>query len=103
MTTPPDGVFATGASDKADWVLDAAREPGVDYATATYASVFNPRQRWYYFPDMTPDETIVFKAWDSSPDAPIGCLHAAFRDPFVPETATPRVSAETRYLCFFDS
>jgi hypothetical protein len=27
---------------------------------------FNPRHRWYYFPDMTRDELLLFKLYDSS-------------------------------------
>ena len=31
--------------------------------------------------DLTPDEVIVFKGYDSDPAEPYGCLHGAFRHP----------------------
>lgn len=107
LTAPPQDVPLALCDqrtvEKSDWVLGKAREPGVDYATDTYSSVYNPNQQWYYFSDMTLDEMIVFKAWDNGPDAPIGCLHGAFRAPGVPNETPPRVSAESRYLCFFEA
>lgn len=57
--------------------------------------------RWYYFPDMTPDEVLVFKGFDSAvPDAR-NALHTAFRD-LSREDAVPRGSIECRFIALYD-
>lgn len=88
--------------DPADWVEGKTVEPmmpeGVPYVT----TVFNPGQRWSWFSGLTPDDALVFKAWDSDPSVPFGCLHGAFRNPHAPANAVPRASAELRYIAFFE-
>jgi hypothetical protein len=73
-----------------------------DKVGETYALVFNPRHRWYYFPDMTPDEYLLLKIYDSAGDG-IARLsaHTAFDDPTSPVHALPRRSIELRALLFF--
>jgi hypothetical protein len=73
-----------------------------DKVGETYALVFNPRHRWYYFPDMTPDEFLLLKIYDSAGDG-IARLtaHTAFDDPTSPADASPRRSIELRVLLFF--
>src|SRR5262249_31940273 len=34
----------------------------------TYSVKFNPDHRWIYFPEMTPDEAILLKCYDSATD-----------------------------------
>jgi hypothetical protein len=58
---------------------------------------------WLYLPDLTPDDVVVFKGYDSEPTAPMGCLHSAFRAPGPLGDAVPRASAEMRVFAFFDS
>lgn len=63
---------------------------------------FNPEHRWYYFPDMTPDEAMVFKCYDSLTDGRARfTAHSAFDDPNTPPDAPERVSIEMRTLAFF--
>ncbi|SDR51961.1 hypothetical protein SAMN05443245_7068 [Paraburkholderia fungorum] len=73
-----------------------------DKVGETYALVFNPRHRWYYFPHMTPDEYLLLKIYDSAGD-PIARLsaHTAFDDPTSPPDAPARRSIELRSLLFF--
>ncbi|MFM0739634.1 CmcJ/NvfI family oxidoreductase [Paraburkholderia xenovorans] len=73
-----------------------------DKVGETYALVFNPRHRWYYFPNMTPDEFLLLKIYDSAGDG-IARLtaHTAFDDPTTPADAPPRRSIELRALLFF--
>ncbi|WP_114814867.1 CmcJ/NvfI family oxidoreductase [Paraburkholderia kururiensis] len=68
----------------------------------TYAFVFNPAHRWYYFPHMTPDEVLLLKIYDSAGDS-IARLtaHTAFDDPSSPPDAPARRSIELRSLVFF--
>jgi hypothetical protein len=73
-----------------------------DKVGETYALVFNPRHRWYYFPRMTPDEYLLLKIYDSAGD-PVARLsaHTAFDDPTAPPDAPARRSIELRSLLFF--
>ena len=73
-----------------------------DKVGETYALVFNPRHRWYYFPRMTPDEFLLLKIYDSAGDS-IARLsaHTAFDDPTSSIDARPRRSIELRSLLFF--
>lgn len=64
--------------------------------------VFSPNQRWFWFPQMRPDEALVFKTYDSATDGRAQLsVHSAFVDPTAPADATPRESIETRVFAFF--
>lgn len=68
-----------------------------------YHLAYNPRQRWYYFPDMRRDEVLLIKGYDSRRDGRIRFTpHTAFQDPDTPRDAPPRESIEVRTLAFFD-
>ena len=69
----------------------------------TYHISYHPDHLWYYFPDMTPDEVIVFKVFDSdhSKGVPF-TAHTAFDDPNTPIDARRRESVESRALVLFE-
>ena len=67
----------------------------------TTAYVHNPAHRWHYFPDMTRDEVIVFKAHDSLEGAVRRVPHTAFTDPTCPADTPTRASVEARGLVIF--
>ena len=68
----------------------------------TYAFHFNPAHRWYYFPDLTPDEVLLLKIYDSAETGTARLTaHTAFDDPRSPVDARPRRSIELRALVFF--
>jgi hypothetical protein len=68
----------------------------------TYAFVHNAQHRWYYFPQMSPDEAILIKIYDSAGDGVARfTAHTAFDDPSSPPDARPRRSIELRTLLFF--
>ncbi|BBQ00325.1 hypothetical protein BSFA1_54530 [Burkholderia sp. SFA1] len=68
----------------------------------TYAFVHNLQHRWYYFPDMTPDEALLIKIYDSAGDGIARfTAHTAFEDSSAPPDAKPRRSIELRTLLFF--
>ena len=59
---------------------------------------------WYVFPNMTPDEVVVFRAYDSDRAAagePFWTPHVSFRDPNQGADAIPRTSLEMRAICLF--
>ena len=69
-----------------------------DRVGETYALAFNPVQRWYYFPRLTPDEAILIKGYDSDERVARFTPHSAFDDPATPPSAPERESIEVRVL-----
>ena len=68
----------------------------------TYAILYNPAHRWYWFPHMRREEAIVFKVYNSLKDGRARwTAHSAFDDPTSPANARPRESIEIRTLAFF--
>ena len=64
---------------------------------------YNPDHEWYYFPEMTRDEALVFKVYESAKDGRARfTAHTSFNDPNTPVDAPPRESIEIRTLAFFD-
>ncbi len=61
----------------------------------------NPNQRWYYYPDMQPDEALLIKCYDSDPARTPFSGHGAMDDPGTPPDAPPRESIEARAFAFF--
>jgi len=106
MTQPPQDVPLAlcdqRSVDERDWVIGRTVEPGVEEGVPYTTSVFNPGQKWFYFSDLTSDEVIVFKQYDSRPGAPMGCLHGAFAWPEKLPRAVPRASMELRIFAFYE-
>ena len=64
---------------------------------------WNPAHRWYYFPEMTVNEALLIKTYDTASDGrAIRSIHSAFTNPLAPADAPPRESIESRMLVFFD-
>lgn len=63
---------------------------------------YNPTHRWYYYPDMTLDEVIIFKAHDTDPARSSRVPHSAFNHPGCPPGTPTRASVEVRGLAVFD-
>ena len=58
--------------------------------------------RWYYFPDMAFDESLLFKQWDSDHTKPARCcFHVAVKDASAPADAPTRESIELRCIAVF--
>jgi hypothetical protein len=83
-----------------DLVISERRYP--NRVGQTYAITYNPAHKWYAFPRMRRDESIVFKVFDSLKDGRARwTAHTAFDDPTSPPNARPRESIEIRMLAFF--
>ena len=67
-----------------------------------YSFTYSDTHRWYYYPEMTPDETLLIKCYDSVSDRSRFTAHTAIRDPNSPPSSPPRQSIEVRTLAFFD-
>jgi hypothetical protein len=67
----------------------------------TYSVKYNPEHRWFYVPEMTADEILLLKCFDSKTDGRARFApHTAFVDPATPANAAPRESIELRTLVF---
>ncbi|GAB7344924.1 hypothetical protein MBLNU457_3359t1 [Dothideomycetes sp. NU457] len=75
----------------------------------TYAVAPSEKHRFYYMKDMTPDEVMFIKCFDSRSETFAGnkgvahCTpHTAFVDPQTPKDAPGRQSIEVRCLVFYE-
>jgi hypothetical protein len=67
----------------------------------TYNVTYNPAHRWFYVPEMQPDEALLLKCYDSATDGRARFVpHTAFEDPTAPADVLPRESIEIRTLVF---
>ena len=82
-----------------DCVVDPADGPGFTFENSVFR--YDARQRWCFFSDMTRDEALVFKGFDSDTSKAAVVPHAAFDDPSCPPTAPPRESMDQRVIAFF--
>jgi hypothetical protein len=71
-------------------------------AYAGYNVAHNPNQRWYWYPDMQPDEVLAIRLFDSDQSRPHLTAHTAFDDPHTRPDAAPRLSLEVRTIAFLD-
>jgi hypothetical protein len=73
-----------------------------EWTGETYAVAFNPRHRWYWYPQQTPSEATLLKIYDSAIDGRARLTaHTAFDDPSSPPNASPRRSIEIRAMAFW--
>lgn len=64
---------------------------------------YNPRHHWYYYPDMQPDEALIFRLYDTgNPDWQM-TGHTAFEDPTSLPGSPRRESFEVRTIAVFDA
>ena len=67
-----------------------------------YVMRHSPGHRWYYFPDMQPDQALLLKTFDSEADGRARFMgHTAFEDPTTRADAKKRESIEVRTMAFF--
>ena len=65
-------------------------------------AVHSPGHRWFYFPEMRPDEVLLLKTYDSAADGRARfTIHTSFDDPNAAADAPSRESIETRCFVFF--
>ena len=96
----PLAVLDARSVDPADLLIAERRYP--HRVGQTYRIKFNPRHRWFYFPQMRRDEALVFKVYDAEKDGRARFTpHTSFADPATPPGAPARQSIEARALVFF--
>jgi len=95
----PLAVCDARSVDPGDWVPSALIYR--DRRGETYAVHYNSAHRWFYVPDMMPDEALLLKCFDSVRDGRARFApHSAFEDPTAPADKLPRESIELRTLVF---
>lgn len=68
-----------------------------------YNLAFNPKQSWYFFPELMRGETVLLKCYDSLTDGTARwTAHGSFKHPKTSANAHPRESIEIRSMLFFD-
>ena len=66
-----------------------------------YGVTYSPTHRWFYVPDMQPEDALLLKCFDSQTDGRARFApHTAFDDPMAPQDVPPRESIELRTLVF---
>ena len=89
-----------------------------DRVGENYFAKHSPRHRWFYYPEITREEALLIKQWDSAgpmarsqgaksdasdPHAPCTfSFHSAFEDPSTAPDAPDRWSIETRCFVLYD-
>ncbi|KAK4129712.1 hypothetical protein N657DRAFT_587935 [Parathielavia appendiculata] len=88
----------------------AASTEGYEVKGETYGVLPSEAHKFYYVKDMTPDEALLLKCFDSWGEGKPGgrkgfagwTPHTAFVDPATPEGTKGRESIEVRCLVFYD-
>jgi hypothetical protein len=83
-----------------DWIATDLKYP--DRTGEVYRVGFNPEHRWFYVPNLRPDEILLLKTYDSAADGRARYMpHTAFADPATRPGTEKRQSIESRVLAFF--
>ena len=89
------------SSTEADDLI-AVKRQAKDRIGEIQMAIYNSNHRWYYFPQMTEDEALVFKTYDSAEDGRARyTLHTSFNDPSAQSGAAVRQSIESRCFVFY--
>ena len=96
--TPLGFIDARSVADE-DWIATDLKYP--DRTGEIYRISFNPAHRWFYVPNLQPDEILLLKTFDSAADRARFMPHSAFDDPATKPGAARRQSIESRVLVFF--
>ena len=83
----------------ADAIFDSPGQPEWSFEGLVLAH--GTAHRWYWFPDMTRDEALVFKTHDSAPGRAHCVPHVAFDNPLCGPDAPPRASIEMRAVALW--
>ncbi|KAI1427300.1 methyltransferase [Xylaria sp. FL1777] len=109
---PVDLLFRKSGEEgeKAAVSSDEFSTEGYEARGATMGVAARDEHRFYYVKDMTPEEVLLLKCYDSwgegEPGGKKGLAvytpHSAFEDPATPADAKPRESIEVRALVFYE-
>lgn len=84
-------------------ILAPENAPGMDDPSFTIGGIHhNPAQEWYYYPDMEPDEVLLFTGYDSAHGDGWKVGHGAFDNRHTDPDGVARISFEARFYAFFE-
>ncbi len=66
-----------------------------------YWVTYDENHRWFYYPDLTYEEGLLIKTYDSDDSRACYAPHCAFQNPTARPDAKPRESIEARAFVFF--
>ena len=102
----PLAVCDSRSVDKSDFLSVSLGKPEGGFKQGMPAGLnmaHNPNHQWYYYPDMQPDEALVFRLYDTgNPDWKM-TGHTAFEDPTSKPGSPKRQSFEVRTIAVFDA
>lgn len=84
---------------QAEAIIDLPGTEPMKAMTTVYRP--NSENRWTYFRDMTVDEALIFKGWDSDQTKAQRVPHSSFENPLAGPNASPRCSVEVRVAAYF--
>ena len=93
--------FTTTGVDERISVLAESRNLGAEHRDVVQRAQLGYISQWVaLLRQQRPDEVLVFKLFDSKPDAVQWTAHSAFAHPGIPDDAPPRESIELRTISF---
>ena len=110
LTEPPQdyplAICDSRTVDAADIVpleyhVAAGQADGEDVTYRSQGCRHSDRHQWWYFPDLTIDDLLVFVGFDSARGERPSSLHVSFEDRTVSDPV-PRASVESRFFALFD-
>jgi hypothetical protein len=90
-----------GPYDRVSIDCHEERDPETVHLYELSSYRYSASHRWCYYPDMTRDEILVFRGFDSEPGREEGVPHVAFDDPACPVDAPARENIDARFLVFY--
>ena len=101
----PLAVCDARSVDKGDFLRVSFGKPEGGFKEGMPAGLnmaYNPLHEWYYFPDMQPDEALVFRLFDTANSDWKMTGHTAIVDPTSVPNSPKRESFEVRTIAVFD-
>ena len=102
VNNKPLSVCDPASVDPESYLTYELRYP--DRTGETYALDTKDKDKhdWYYYPQMTKDEALMFYVFDKKEDSPGFVMHTGFDHPDTPKDALDRVSLECRSIAIFE-
>jgi len=95
----PLAICDTRTLNKSDYLATSVTERGVGVELQTLS--YSSKHQWYYFPEMTQNEVIFLKQYDTkNQQFSKVCAHGSFQDR--PTVQTLRESIEVRTLVLYE-
>lgn len=105
VLSPPPQDFSLAVCDSATALdTDVIVHDYISEVDATFKSCvlnYNPFERWYYFPEMTADEVVLFKGYDSEENCHARVAHSPFDNRRAHPNAKPRESIEGQFFVYY--